>query len=252
MPFFGLGLHFLVALYFAIHAMRTGQQMYWLFILFSFPLLGSVVYFFVIYLPDSRLERGGRKMVSAAVKALDPTRELREAHDAFEYTPTAQNQMRLAAAQLDAGQPQEAAASYEACLKGPFASDPEIRLGAARAFIACGRFDAAIGHLQSIRANEPNFRGEDLSLLLAQALAGAGRSNEARAEFDSAVARFGSFAAMAEFAIWAADTGDRTTATTLKAQIDEATKRWNRHNRELNAERLKRLSAAFAKLARAN
>ena len=52
MPFVGLGLHFLVAIFFAIHVVRSGQQMYWLIILFSFPLLGSLVYFFAIYLPN--------------------------------------------------------------------------------------------------------------------------------------------------------------------------------------------------------
>ena len=48
MPFLGIGLHVLVALFFAVHAMRTHQQMTWLFVLFSFPLLGSLVYFFAV------------------------------------------------------------------------------------------------------------------------------------------------------------------------------------------------------------
>ena len=122
MPFAGLGLHILVALFFAVHAVRSGQQMYWLIILFSFPLLGSLVYFLAIYLPDSRLQHGARKVVASAAKALDPTRELREARAAFDYTPTAQNQMRLAAALLAGGDAQEAARNYEACLKGPFLS----------------------------------------------------------------------------------------------------------------------------------
>ena len=68
MPFFGLGLHILVALFFAVHALRSGQQMYWLIILFSFPLLGSIVYFLVIFLPNSRLEHGARKAVAAAAR----------------------------------------------------------------------------------------------------------------------------------------------------------------------------------------
>jgi hypothetical protein len=79
MPVLGLGLHILVALFFAVHAVRSGQQMYWLMILFSFPLFGSIVYFLVIYLPNSRLEYGARKAVAAAARSLDPTRELREA-----------------------------------------------------------------------------------------------------------------------------------------------------------------------------
>ena len=135
MPFAGLGLHVVIAILCAIHAVRTRQQMYWLFILFAFPLLGSLVYFFAIYLPNSRLERGAMKAVASAVKAIDPTREVREARAALEDAPTAQNQMRLASALLEVGEAEAAAQQYEACLKGPFASDVEIRYGAARAFV---------------------------------------------------------------------------------------------------------------------
>mgnify|MGYP002140441361 CR=1 FL=1 len=47
---FGVGLHILAAIFFAIHAVRRGRELYWLLILFMFPLFGSVVYFFAIYL----------------------------------------------------------------------------------------------------------------------------------------------------------------------------------------------------------
>ncbi len=251
MPFAGLGLHLLVALFFAVHAVRSGQQMYWLIILFSFPLLGSVVYFFAIYLPNSRLERGARQVVRQAAKALDPTRELRAARAAIEDAPTAQNQMRLAAALLEAGVAEEAASTYEACLKGPFASDPDIRFGAARACLAAGRAAAAVQHLQAIRAERPDYRAEQLALLLARALAAAGRGDEARAEFESALARHGSFEARAEYAIWAAENRDLALATRLHGEIEQATRRWNRHTRALNAETMRRLQQAYAGLQRA-
>ena len=246
MPFVGLGLHFLVAIYFAIHAVRSGQQTYWLFILFSFPLLGSIVYFLAIYLPDSRLERGARKVVARAAKALDPTRELREARAAFEYTPTAQNQMRLALALLEAGQADEAATNYEACLKGPFAKDLDIRWGAARAWLASGRAAQAVAQLQAIRAQDESFRAEEVSLTLGRALAENGRPAEARHEFESALARFGSFEARAEYAIWATLNGERELATRLHAEIQQAMARWSRHTRELNQATLQRLQAATA------
>jgi hypothetical protein len=245
MPIAGLGLHILVAIFFAVHALRSGQNMYWLIILFSFPLLGSIVYFVVIFLPASRIERGAKSVVRAAVKALDPTRELREARDAFEYTPTAQNQMRLATALLEAGQAEEAAANYESCLKGPFATDLEIRFGAARAAMECKRYAQAIAHLQSIRTSTPGFRSEQVALLMANALGGADRTDEAKAEFESAIERFNSFDARAEYAIWAAQAGDHTTAAKLKAEIEQTTKRWSRHTRELNAPLLRKLSAAM-------
>ena len=245
MPIVGLGLHVLIALFFAVHAVRSGQSMYWLFILFAFPLLGSIVYFVVVYLPNSRLDRGARKVVAAAAKAMDPTRELREARSAFEYTPTAGNQSRLAAALLEAGQPEEAAANYEACLKGPFASDPLIRFGAARAFIECRRYAQALSHLDAIRASDPDFRPEQVALLRARALADDGRGVEAKAEFDAALHRFGSFEVRAEYAIWAVGSGDAETAARLKAELDQTIKRWDRHTRDHNAELIRRVSIAF-------
>ena len=170
MPFVGIGLHVLIALFFAIHAVRSGQQLYWLIILFMFPAFGSIVYFVVVYLPDSRLQSGARRAVAVAARTLDPTRELREARAAFEYTPTAQNQMRLAAALLASGAAEEAATNYEACLKGPFASDLEIQLLAARAFLDSGRGGRAVERLQAIRQADAGFRAEQVSLLLARAL----------------------------------------------------------------------------------
>jgi hypothetical protein len=125
-----------------------------------------------------RLQHGARKAVSAAARTLDPGRELREAREAYDFTPTAQNQMRLASALLAGGQPEEAASTYEACLNGPFANDLEIRLGAARATLASSRPAAAVAHLQAIRAADAGFRPEQVALLLAQALAGAGRHDE--------------------------------------------------------------------------
>ena len=88
MPFVGLGLHFLVAIFFAVHVLKTGRQMYWLIILFSFPLLASLVYFVVEFLPASKVERGLRKATKVAINISDPGRELNDATEAFDLTPT--------------------------------------------------------------------------------------------------------------------------------------------------------------------
>ena len=250
MPFLGLGLHVLIALFFAVHSYRTGQNMYWLFILLAFPLLGSVVYFTVVYLPSTRIDRGAKKVVAAATKVLDPTKELREAKAAFDYTPTAQNQMRLAAATLNAGFAEEAATFYQACLKGPFAEDPEIRYGAAQSLHECQRYDEAVAFLKAIRVDSPGYRPEQVVLLLAGTLAGAGCHHEAEEQFIAAVQQFGSFQTHAEYAIWAANTGDWETAERLRAEIQESQKRWNRHTRKLNTPMLRRVTTAFNEAAR--
>nr|GEU28297.1 hypothetical protein [Tanacetum cinerariifolium] len=208
-----------------------------------------VVYLIAVYLPGSNINRGARKVATVAVKTLDPGRELRAAKDAYEYTPTAQNQMRLAAAQLAAGNAAEAAATYEACLQGPFSGDLEIRFGAARASLESDRAGAAVDHLQTIRTANPQFRAEQVSLLLAQALAASGRQDEARGEFDYALDRHGGFTVQAEYAIWAAGTGnagDMDQARTLYAELRRTIERWTPQTRDLNQQLIKRLNAAMA------
>ncbi len=244
MPFVGLGLHIFVALFFAIHAVRTGQQIYWLIILLLFPLLGSIVYFFAIFLPSVRLQHGAKRALAAATRALDPQRELREAQAAFQEMPTAQNQIRLAEIQLELGLPEEAAKNYEACLTGPFSSSLEIKYGAARSLVECQRYPEAIAHLEAIQRIDQTFRQEAVVLLLARSYAGVGRNAEARSRFEFAVSHFGTFIAYAEYAIWALTNEDTSTGARLLAKIDQLTKRWSPHTRELNAPTLQRLNAA--------
>ena len=244
MPIVGFGLYFALAILCAVHVVRTGQPMYWLMILFAFPILGSIVYFFAVYLPASRLQRGALKAVAAAAKALDPQRDVRAARVAFEETPTAQNQMRLAAALLDAGAAEEAAQAYEAGLNGPFANDPEIRFGAARAYVECGRYADALRWLDPLRRERPDYRSEPVALLVARSLAGTGRRAEARAAYAATEERYGTYEAKAEYAIWAYAIGDRVTSARLQAELDKIASRWNALTRELNESAQRRLLAA--------
>ena len=78
MPFIAF-IHLALAAFFAVHAVRSGRPSYWLFVLFSFPMLGSVVYFFAEYLPSMRNTRGGMMAARTVQNIIDPNRELREA-----------------------------------------------------------------------------------------------------------------------------------------------------------------------------
>ncbi len=249
MPFIGVGLHVLVALFFAVHAVRRGRELYWLMILFLFPLLGSIVYFFAVYMPETRLEHGMRKTVAVAVKTLDPGRDLREAQKAFDLVPTAQNQMVLAAAYLAAGDTAQAVHHYDICLQGPFSHASDIRLGAANAKILNGQGASALELLEAIRKDQPNFNPEQVSLALAQAYTSAGRQQEAGEELAMAASRFGSMDSKAEYAIWALQAGQHDKAHTVYAEIQQAMKHWNKHTRSLNRDLIKRLNSAFSSRA---
>lgn len=243
-------LHVIVAIFFAIHAVRTGRELYWLFILFMFPLFGSIVYFAVVFLPDTRLQRGARKAGAALQKTIDPGRDLRAAQHAFDLTPTAHNQMVLAAALLDAGKAADAVTQYTACLQGPFANDAEIVLGAARARMANGEPQAAITMLVALQAREPHFRPEQTGLLLARAYAAADLQTEAGALFEAIVQRFGSIEARAELFIWAAANGLPALAQREGRELAHARKHMARHTRALNADLFRRVDAASAQLGR--
>jgi hypothetical protein len=234
MPYILGSLHILVGLFFAVHAMRNGRPMYWLIILFSFPLLGSIVYFFAEYMPASQLERGVRKVSTKAIQLLDPSRELREARDAFELSATVQNRIRLAAALDNAGEYEEAVKQFEACLNGPFAKDPELCFGAAKAQYHINKTQAALQLLLDLTARQPEFRPEQVCILLAKCYGDAGRQEEARQTFIHVTNTYGSAESRAEYAIWAANHGDLTTAKQLKEVLDKEWSRWNKHSRAIH------------------
>ena len=246
MQFFGIGLHVLVALFFAVHAIRNHREIYWLFVLFAFPLLGSIVYFVAVFLPSSRLDHSAAKAGRALQASLDPGREVRDAQRAFELTPTAHNQMRLANALLETGQAAKAAEQYDACLQGPFARDAELRLGAARARLAGGNAGGAVALLEALAAEQPGFRPEQVGILLGQAYAAAGRQDEAGSQFAAAAQRFGSLDARAELAIWALANGKPQVAGPELEEIERTRKHMPSHSRRLNGELFRRVDAARA------
>lgn len=244
MPILGLGVHFLIALFFAVHAVRTGRELYWLILLFSFPLLGSLVYFLAIYLPHSRLDRTLGKAGKVVIDKLNPGRALREAQDAFDLTPTAHNQTRLAKAMLEAGMHGEAVAQFDACLRGPFANDPDIVFDAARARLVNGQADAAIAALEGLARTMPGFRPEQVGVQLACAYAAAGRQDEAGRSFADVVARYAGIEARVEYVLWALAQRNAAVAQQQLGELEHTRKHMNKYTRSLHADLFSRLDSA--------
>jgi hypothetical protein len=239
MPFVGLGLHALIALFFAVHAMRHGRQMYWLIILFSFPLLGSIVYFLVEYLPASRMQRTAGKVASAAIGFIDPEREYRAAAEAYDLAPTAQNKLRLARAALGRGQAADAVGHYRDALKGPLASDPELQFGLASALLAAGGPTSgrdALQALQALQATRDDYRKDEVAVLTARALAADGRHAQAREAFEAALSKYNTVEARARYIAWLAQQGDAAAARRQWDELQQAARHWNSHARSINRE----------------
>lgn len=187
MPILGLGLHVIVAMLCAVHVVRTGQDRYWLFGLFLFPLLGSFVYLLAVVLPGVGASRGGRRVVRGLRETLDPGRELRAAQTAFEHSATIAHRIRLADALQGAGRHEEAIAAYRDCLRGVHADDADIQVKLARALLDHGEHVAARELLEALIAQHPDYKSADGHLVYARAVAADGDRARAREEFEALI-----------------------------------------------------------------
>ncbi|MDP5241034.1 tetratricopeptide repeat protein [Uliginosibacterium sp. 31-16] len=249
MPFLGIGLHVLVAIYFGIHAIRRGRELYWLFILFMFPLFGSIVYFFVAYLPELRENRGVRKAGRAVVQAIDPGRELREARKAYELTPILNNRLRLAEALLASGDVAAALQHFTEAAQGPFATDVVVLRGLARAQLAANAPQDAAASLERLFADHKEARRHpDAALLYARALAGTNAAG-VREAFALALEVGTDAEPKCRYADWLRTQGgaaDVQQARELYAQIIKDSGHWHRHAKSHNAEWLRRAQAGVS------
>ena len=237
-------LNYAVAIFFAVHAVRTGRQMYWLMILIIAPVLGSLIYFFAEYLPEMRHSTVARKSARAVKSLVDPNRELREARLAFERTPTVDNRSRLAEALLARGDNDEAIEQFQACASGPYAKDVKFRRGLARAQLAAGRHAGAAATLEALVADSPRDAGGDAYLWLAQALTQVDETR-ALAAFEHAGQVHNSTETQAAYGVFLASLGRDAQARPLLEGVLHNARVGTPSSRELNREAIAQASAAL-------
>lgn len=241
MHIYGLGLHILIAIYFGVHAIRTNQGMYWLFILFMFPLLGSIVYAAAIWLPEIRGSHTARRAGSAVRRVLDPGRELREAQSAYDDTATVANRMRLGQALLADGRAQDALPLLRDAAKGLYSDDPDLQAQLARAELESGDAAAARNRLDALIAAQPNYRSPTAHLTYARAVAAVGDRERAQEEFDVLVDSYPGLEARARYSQLLADWGDSDRAQSLAMESLSKAKQLPRHSRDLDRDWIKQL-----------
>ena len=237
-------LYLIPAIFFGVHAVRTGRNMYWLMILLMAPFLGSVIYFFAEYLPEMRHSTVARKSVRVVTSLVDPNRELREARLGFDRTPTVDNRSRLAEALLARGDYDEAIEQFQACASGPYAQDIKFRRGLARAQLSAGRHAAAAATLESLLADSPRDAGSDAALWLAQALTQVDETR-ALAAFDHASHVHNTTETQAAYGIFLASLGRDVQARPLLEGVLHNARVGTPSSRELNRESIDQARAAL-------
>ncbi len=253
--FFGIGLHIVIAVFFAIHALKTKRELFWLIVLFSFPLLGSLVYFVVEFWPEMQSSRGARVAGQALRAIADPKRELREAKKVFDLTPTVAARMRLADAYLSAGDAEQAREHLDASLAGTHANDPDILEKLAQANMQLGDADGTASALRKLFEARPERNTADAALLYARALGASTTSSGAdlKAATEAAFAHALQVASGPEVKLrygqWLATQGEVTRAKDLFADITQDAKHWTPHARSLNKQWLADAERALVEIA---
>lgn len=236
MPIFGLGLHVLIAIAFAVHVIRTGQERYWLLVLFLFPLIGSLVYGLAVWLPEMSRSRGGRRIVRGIRASLNPGREVREAQAAFEHSATIANRVRLGDALHAAGRHAEAIDTFREALRGVHAEDPDIQVKLAAALFDQGECAQARDLLAALIRNQPDYRSPAGHLIYARAVAACGDRAQAREEFDSLIGYFAGIEPRARYAEILLGWGETEAAGRLVEESLRHIKHMPASARRLNAE----------------
>jgi hypothetical protein len=138
-------------IFFAVHAIRTGRP-YWIFVIFFFPLVGSLVYLFVEYLPEVRAGRSGLSRVTRSVKqVLDPGAEIRRLEDQLSLTDTHDNRVALGRAYRQAGRLDESIRMYESSLEGMYSDSPRALSELSTAYYLAGRMADARTTFERLR-----------------------------------------------------------------------------------------------------
>jgi hypothetical protein len=216
---FGLSLAFAVGL--CVHVVRTGREMYWLWIILAFQPLGGIIYLIAIVAPDVFGGTTARRLGQAARATLDPTREYRAAKQACDDTPTVANQMRLAQAAAGLGRHAEAEQLFAEAARGIHADDPTLLLGRATALVELGRFADALPLLDKLDEDADHGRTPQAGLTLARAYEGLGRNTEAETAYKWASERLPGLEGLARYAAFMARTGHNDEAREMVAEIDK-------------------------------
>jgi len=206
-----------------VHAVRTRQDTFWLWIILMFTPIGGLVYLAINVIPPLFRGRAARVIGQGAREALDPHRDYREARQAAEDSPTVHNRMRLAAAAAELGRHAEAEALYREAAQGVHAEDPALQLGRAKALIELGRHAEAMTLLEAIeRAGEMT---GPATLAVARAYEGLGKPAEAERAYKVALERLPGLEPLARYAAFLRGVGREREARETIAEIDRRAQR---------------------------
>ena len=248
MPFLGIGLSSVIALFFVFHAIRTQQGRYWIFILFLVPILGSLIYFAVIFFPKLRSTPVGYQIGTKLRKTQDPERELLEAQKKYEASQTIKTQINLGKALVDNNRADEALTYYQQALTGNYATSPDILLQYAYALFMDHQYTKAKETLNFLSEKNPDYNSDESHLLYARVLVSLNEREQAKKELENLISYIPSLEAISFYLQTLIGWNQIDKANNVLQIIEHRLSYLPKHTKRLNAQWIKDIEQSKQKL----
>ena len=215
----------------AVHCVRGGRNQMWLLVIIFLSLPGCLAYFIFEILPELMGRREVRAVRQAAVKAMDPERELRRARDGVEVADTAANRIALADALVAHGRWGEAIAHYDIAESKAPGVDRPTRFKLALACFEAGKSARARELLETLPPSGSQSENDRATLLLARLLEEDGEEERALAIYAEVGERMPGAEAQCREAALLLKLGRRREALAPLVEAERRAKRMDRHER---------------------
>lgn len=229
---FGVGVHVLIAVFFAIHALKNGRPFFWLWILFVFPFLGSVVYFIAEYLPQSRMPHQANALGRRALHVLQPNRELNKAKEIYEHIPSVENAVRYAEYLIAMDKASDAIVVLNQKLNSLVKNDPIYLEQLATAYLQDQQADKTLEITAKIKMINPQYKVEKIALYRALSYHQLNQQDAAKQEFLIAT-QSKDIQILSEYALWAIQTQQAQLAHHIRAEMQKSWAMWSKYSRKM-------------------
>lgn len=166
-----------------IHAIKTGRNFIWIWVIVLLPYAGPLAYIAVEILPDLFRSRTAQRTARGFRKAMDPEADLRRYESEARLAGNVASRQRYAEELSKHGRHDEAIAQYREAMTGLYQHDANLMLGLAQAQFAKGDATAARTTLDDLIRLNPDFRSPQGHLLYARALEAEGNYQKALEEY---------------------------------------------------------------------
>jgi hypothetical protein len=231
-----IGISILIQIACAVHCVRNSRNSLWLMVIIFLSIPGCLAYAVFEIFPGLFQTREVRSAKAAAIRKLDPERQVRAARDGLEIADTAANRMALADALVENGSHREAGEHYRAALAKMPRGDRGVQLKLARAELEAGNAGEARKLLEQLPESGSASENDRAQLLLARALQDCGDTDKAMEIYADVSQRLPGGEAQCRRAALLMQNGRRGEAEDVLVEVEKLIKRLDRFEQRQNKE----------------